>query len=165
MDFILIAFALLIALLGIIGCILPGLPGVPLNFFSLLLIQWAFKPFSTSFLWWMAAIAIIITIADYLIPIWGAKIAGASKLGVLGSIIGMIIGIFFTPLGMIMGAFLGAIIGELWSGKDNWSSLKAGIGTMVGLLFGTAIKLVASFVMTFYLLINIGEYIYIMYLT
>jgi uncharacterized protein len=165
MGILLISIGLILAIVGLIGCIIPGLPGVPLNFISLLLIQYAFKPFSATFMWWMAGIAIVITVLDYLIPVWGAKFAGASRLGVIGSMVGLIAGMFLTPIGMVLGAFLGAIIGELLSGKDNFQSIKAGLGTVIGLLLGTVMKLVVSLVMTFYFLVNVGEYIYIMYLT
>lgn len=143
----------ILSLLGILGCLLPVLPGPPLSFAALILLSIArdWQVFSTKFLIIMAAITILVTVLDYIVPAAGAKKYGASKLGVWGSIIGIIIGlVFFPPLGIFIGAFIGAILGELVTGKQGSAALRAGWGVFVGTMFGIGIKLAASVVMTFY---------------
>jgi uncharacterized protein YqgC (DUF456 family) len=150
---VLIILAFICVIVGIIGCIVPGIAGPPFSYASLILLSIAkrWHPFSAKFLIIMAAITVFVTGLDYLLPAVGAKKYGASKLGFWGAIIGMILGIlFFPPLGMIIGAFLGAIVGELLKGKQSYEALKAGWGVFVGILLAVLLKLIATGVMTFY---------------
>lgn len=150
---ILIIFGVICLIIGIIGCIIPGLAGPPFSFLALILLSFAkrWEPFSPTFLIAMAAVTIIVTALDYIIPAAGAKKYGASKFGFWGAVIGMIIGIIYIPpLGMIIGAFIGAFVGELLIGKQSSAALKAGWGVFVGVMIGILLKLIASGVMTFY---------------
>lgn len=88
---------------------------------------------------------ILITILDYVVPVAGAKKYGASKLGVWGSIIGMLIGlIFFPPWGIFIGAFVGALAGELMARKEGKKVLRAGWGVFVGNMVGIGLKMAYS---------------------
>jgi hypothetical protein len=150
---ILIILGVICLIIGIIGCIIPGLAGPPFSFLALILLSIAkhWEPFSPTFLIAMAAVTIIVTALDYIVPAAGAKKYGASKFGFWGAVIGMIIGIIYIPpLGMIIGAFIGAFIGELLIGKQSSAALKAGWGVFVGVMIGILLKLIASGVMTFY---------------
>lgn len=150
---ILIIIGSIFIILGIIGCIVPGIPGPPFSFASLILLSIAkhWEPFSTTFLISMAALTIVVTALDYIIPAAGAKKYGASKFGFWGAIIGMILGILFAPpFGMIIGAFIGAVVGEMLIGKQSDKALKAGWGVFIGVMFGVILKLIASGIMTFY---------------
>jgi uncharacterized protein YqgC (DUF456 family) len=132
---VLIIFGLLMALIGFIGCIVPFIPGPPLSFFALIIISYAknWEPFSTTFLIIMAGFTLLATVSDYVVPAIGAKRYGASKLGVWGSIIGMLIGFFiFPPWGMLIGAIIGALVGELAGGKKGKKALRASWGVFVG---------------------------------
>jgi uncharacterized protein YqgC (DUF456 family) len=103
---ILVVLGLLLALAGLIGCLLPVVPGPPLSFLALLLISLAknWEPFSVPFLIVMGCLTAAVAIMDYLIPIKGAQKYGASRYGIWGSVMGMLVGIFFfPPLGMILG--------------------------------------------------------------
>src|SRR5687768_14093803 len=111
METVLIILSIILLMAGLLGCVLPAIPGPPLSYAAMLLIQWAWQPFSTTTLVIFGVLMIVVTILDYLIPVWGAKIFGATKYGVWGSIIGMLIGTFLTPVGMIAGLLAGAIIG------------------------------------------------------
>lgn len=139
-------------LTGIFGCIIPGLPGPPLNFLALLLLQFSsLKPYAAKFLWLWALITFIVTVLDYLIPAIGTRRYGAGRWGVIGSFAGLIIGIFlFPPWGLIIGPFAGAVTGELLAGKKGDVALKAGIGSFLGFIFGTVLKLCVSGMMSFY---------------
>jgi uncharacterized protein YqgC (DUF456 family) len=141
---VLIILGLLFALIGLIGCILPVIPGPPLSFFSLIILSYAknWEPFSTTFLIIMAGLTILATFLDYVVPAIGAKKYGASKLGIWGSIIGMIFGLFiFPPWGVLVGAIIGALAGELVGGKKGGKALRATWGVFVGNIMGVGLKL------------------------
>lgn len=137
---------------GILGCVLPLLPGPPLNYAGLLLLHFTTRfQFSTDFLIFWAIITAIVYGLDIVIPVWGTKKFGGSKRGVWGSLIGLVAGLFFfPPFGIIIGPFFGAVIGELTSGKDSGAALKSGFGSFIGFITGTVLKLVASGIMTWY---------------
>jgi len=150
---LLIVLGLLISLLGLAGCILPVIPGPPLSFIALLILHLAKDGgvFSTSFIILMAALTVAVTLLDYIVPAAGAKKYGASRTGVWGSVLGMVIGIlFFPPWGVFFGALFGAVLGELITGKETATALRAGWGVFVGNLFGVGLKLAASAVMLFF---------------
>lgn len=136
-------------LAGLVGCILPILPGPPLSFVGLICLWWArdfeAATFDETTVIIAAGVAIVSTALDYITPVIGAKKFGASKLGVWGSVIGMIVGIiWFPPFGMILGALLGAMLGELYAGKEGGAATKAAIGVFLGTILGIIIKTVAS---------------------
>lgn len=150
-DYILVVLGVLIMILGIIGCLVPVLPGPPLNFVGLLLLHFTrFAQFTKWTLIIFASIAIVVTILDYLVPMWGTKKFGGSKYGTRGAAIGLIIGLFLGPLGIIIGPLAGAFVGEMIFKDDINYAIKAGFGSLVGFLAGVGLKLAASFVMTFY---------------
>ena len=147
----------ILLIFGLIGCIIPAVPGPPLSFSAILilaLVQGFAEPLTSNMIILMAFITVVVTVLDYVVPAAGAKKYGASKWGIWGSVGGMILGIvFFPPLGIIIGAFLGAVAVEILGGKEIEHALRAGWGVFVGTLLGTILKLTASFYMT-YLFIN-----------
>ena len=150
-DYILLVFAVLLMLAGIIGCLVPVLPGPPLSFLGLVLLHFTrFAFFPSSLLITMAAIAIIVTILDYIVPVWGTKKFGGSKYGTRGAAVGLVIGLFLGPVGIIMGPFVGALVGELIFRDDLRYAFRAGFGSLLGFLTGIGLKLAASLIMTFY---------------
>jgi uncharacterized protein YqgC (DUF456 family) len=152
MDFILIGLGILCLVTGILGCILPALPGPPFNYVALLLLHFTARyHFSIRFLLIWALITVIVVTLDYVIPVWGTKKFGGSRRGVWGSIGGLIVGMFFfPPLGIIVGPIIGAILAELSGGKNQRDALKAGLGSFIGFLAGTLLKLIASGMMTWH---------------
>lgn len=89
-------------------------------------------------------------------PIWGAKVYKASKYGIWGSVIGMIIGLFFfPPWGMIIGILVGAVFGELLAGKKGSDAFKVGAVTFIASIIMIIAKLIISGIMTFYFMIEI----------
>jgi hypothetical protein len=152
MDYILIGLGIILMITGIFGCVLPLLPGPPLNYIGLLLLHFTTGyQFSTRFLVIWGIVTVVVYALDYVIPVWGTKKFGGSKRGVWGSMIGLIAGMFFfPPFGIIIGPFAGAVIGELTAGKDSKAALKSGFGSFVGFLTGTILKLIASGIMTWY---------------
>lgn len=152
MDYLLYILGGMLVIIGLLGCILPGLPGPPFNFLALLLIHFTgSRPFTGKFLWFWAGITLVVTVLDYIIPIIGSKKFGAGKWGIIGSFAGMIAGFFFfPPWGIIIGPVAGAIAGELFSGKTDAAAVKAGLGSFIGFFFGTLLKLIVSGIMTFH---------------
>ena len=153
MTIALIALGLIVALIGLLGCILPVIPGPPLSYAALIILSLAkqWEPFSLTFLIIMGALMIAVSLVDYVFPAIGAKRYGASKAGVWFSIIGMIVGIFFIPpWGIFIGAFAGALIGELLVGKGGKKALQAGWGVFVGNMVSIGFKLAFSGVIIFF---------------
>jgi uncharacterized protein YqgC (DUF456 family) len=152
MDYVLIVFGVLFIVGGILGCILPVIPGPPLSYVGLLLLHFTERySFTPKFLIIWAIVTVVVYALDFIIPAWGTKKFGGSKRGVWGSIIGLIIGMFFfPPIGIIVGPFLGAVVGELSLGKESGLALKAGFGSFLGFLTGTLLKLITSGMMTWY---------------
>ena len=139
-DYAIATISVIVMILGIIGCLVPVLPGPPLSFLALLMLHFTrFADFTRWTLIIFAGIAIVVTILDYLVPIWGTKKFGGSKYGTRGAAIGLVIG----PL-------IGAFVGEMIFKDDINYSVKASFGSLVGFLTGVGLKLAASFVMAFY---------------
>lgn len=157
MEILLIIIGALLIITGFIGAFLPILPGPPLSYVGLLLLQLTDPtPFSLLFMIIWAVIVMIIMLLDNLIPAWGAKKYGGSPWGVWGCIIGVIAGIFFfPPFGMIIGPLVGAFLGELAGGKERDQAFTAAWGSFIGLLLGTLLNVIACGVMGYYFFVNI----------
>ena len=156
MEIFLFILSAVLIIVGIIGAVVPALPGPPLGYVGLLLLQLTDKvQFSISFLigWGIATLAV--TILDFYLPIWTTKKIGGSKAGINGSIIGMIVGIIFTPIGMILGTLLGAIIGEIIGGASGDKALKSGLATFVGTMLSIGIKLIVCVSLLMYYIIEL----------
>ncbi|MGC3978708.1 MAG: DUF456 domain-containing protein [Paludibacteraceae bacterium] len=148
---LLVVLGIICVIAGLLGTVLPAIPGVPLSYIGLILLQLSDRvQFSLQFMICWAVITVVVSLLDYYIPIWGTKKFGGSKYGMWGSFIGMIVGLFFGPWGIILGPFVGAVIGEMLSGKKTHHALKAGFGSFVGLIFGNIIKFTAAGFMLFY---------------
>lgn len=158
MDIFLSILAILLMLIGLAGAILPIIPGPIISFFGLLTVYFlSDNPLDDQFMITIAIIAVAVTAIDQVVPILGTKKMGGSKYGVNGSIVGLIIGIFFfPPIGLIVGPFLGALAGELISGKDLNQATRAGFGSFVGFISGTVLKLIFSAVVAYYIIINLS---------
>lgn len=151
-DVLLIVLGSIFILLGILGSILPVLPGPILSWVGLLLIH--FTSFLTIDYWFLGItlfFALLIFVLDYLIPGIGAKKFGGSKYGARGAIIGLIVGLFIPiPLGMLVGTFFGAFLGELIYKSDGAIALKAAIGSFLGFITSTFIKFVVTLIYAFF---------------
>jgi len=139
--------------LGLAGSFLPVLPGPPLSFIGLFLLALVKKfsyPLTPILIILMGLLTITAVVADYIIPVWGAKRYGASTWGLWGSVAGMVIGMFFSPFGMLLGGLIGAVVAEWLIHRETGQALRAGWGVIVGTLLGTVLKLVISAVMAYY---------------
>lgn len=136
-------------LVGLIGCIIPGLPGVPIAYAGLWIAQATERvDFSWQALLVWGIVTIVVTVLDYVVPALGTKRYGGTKWGVWGSTIGVFVGMFFGAVGVIVGPLAGAVLGEMLNGKEWREALRAGWGSFIGLLFGTILKLICCGLMT-----------------
>jgi uncharacterized protein YqgC (DUF456 family) len=151
MDIALIVAGIIFLLGGIIGCIVPFLPGPPLAYCSLILLQFArFQPFTSEFLLGWAIVVFIVTLLDFYIPIWGTKRFRGTKGGTWGATIGLLLGLFLPPAGILIGPFLGAFVGEILNRQDTRTAFRSAIGAFVGFLAGTFMKLIVCGALAFY---------------
>ncbi len=152
--------ALLCGVVGIIGSILPGLPGPPVSWVGMLLLYfWGGTngdgdTMSLTLLLIWLIVTIIITILDYWVPLKFTQLTGGSKYAGRGALIGMLAGIILTPIGMLLGSFLGALIAEmLYAKKPLADSLTAALGSFLGFLAGTGMKLIIAVWMLCYIIV------------
>ncbi len=137
-------------IVGIVGCIVPALPGVFLAYGGLWLLQLTDRvQFSWRFMIIWGLVALVARVLDYIVPAWGTKKFGGSKKGVWGSTIGLIVGLFMGPWGIVLGPFVGAILFEMMDNKNFNDALRSGFGSFIGLLAGTIIKLICCGLMTY----------------
>ncbi|HEX5960262.1 MAG TPA: DUF456 domain-containing protein [Rhodanobacteraceae bacterium] len=143
------AVAGLLIVAGFIGTLLPILPGVPAMFGGMLLAAWVghFEKIRVWVVVILGVLAAISIVFDFLAGTYGAKRYGASRAAAWGAFIGTIVGLFFGIPGLLLGPFIGAVIGQLVSGSPIEHATRVGVGTWIGLLIGTAIKLATAFMM------------------
>lgn len=146
MDLLIMIVSIILLVGGVLGCILPVLPGAPLAYGGLLLLHLAgLAQFSSAQLIGWLVIVVVLQVLDYLTPMLGSKYGGGTPHGNRGCVAGTILGLFFMPWGIILGPFLGAVAGELLGGSDMQHAIRAGIGSLIGFLVGTLLKVFVCF--------------------
>ena len=149
MSVVLWICAVLLVLVGLVGIVLPALPGTILIFVGLLLAAWA-DGFARVGPWMLVLIGVIGAASyavDFVAAALGAKHLGASKRAMVGAALGTVLGLFFGFVGVIIGPLLGAIVGELTQHRD-WKRVgKAGLAAWIGFAVGTAVKVAIAFAM------------------
>lgn len=160
MDIILVIISALFIILGLLGSLLPILPGPPLSWLGLLILHLTTSvEMSTTLLVVTGVIAIFIFILDYIIPAVGTKKFGGSRKGMIGTSLGLVIGILSPiPGGIIIGPFLGAFIGEMLNKNDSKLAFKAAIGSFLGFLASTFIKFIVGIIYLGIYLSKVWEY-------
>lgn len=143
------ALAVLMIVVGIVGVVLPALPGLPLVFAGMLLAAWAgdFQRIGWVALVILGLMTLLSLAVDFLSTTVGAKKVGASSKALWGSVIGTFAGLFFMPIGVFVGPFVGALLGELWHGREWRKAAKVGFGTWLGIALGVVLKLGLAFAM------------------
>lgn len=147
--------AIILAIIGLIGSIAPGIPGPPLSWIALLLVYFdkSAEPMTSTFLLVWLGITTLVTILDFVLPALSARISGAHKEASVGALIGMFAGIFFTPAGMLAGSLIGAFIGEyFFADRGVWASFKASIGAFMAFIISTGVKIIVSGIMFYHTL-------------
>ena len=147
MEYLFILLAIVFAALGLAGAVLPVLPGPPMAFAALLMLLFCNgNDITTVQLVVAGVLAVIITIGDYIAPIWFTKRTGGSKSGIWGATIGLVLGLFFGPIGIIAGPFLGAFIGELMAKTPTDKAFSVACMTFLAFMLTSGMKLVYGMV-------------------
>ncbi|MFD1094874.1 DUF456 domain-containing protein [Salegentibacter chungangensis] len=160
MEILIFCLAAFLVILGIIGSILPVLPGVPLSWAGLLVLY--FIPGLPTDYWFLGItliIAALIYILNLFIPAMGTKRYGGSRKGMIGATLGLVIGLLTPiPFGIIIGTFLGAFIGEIINRSDSKSAVKAAFGSFVGLLASSFMEFLVAFAFLLLFVYKAWEY-------
>ena len=144
-----LSLALLVMLAGLIGSLLPVLPGTPLVLVAAVghRLYFGAASVSNTILIMLVVLTLISMLFDFLAGMLGARKFGATWRGVTGAVIGGIIGLFFSLPGIILGPFLGAMLFEMLGGQEFKKATRAGVGATVGLLLGIVGKVSVCVVM------------------
>lgn len=142
MEYILITLGIICMVVGVLGCIVPMIPGPPIAYLGMLCFQLTeMYTFTTGALITWGVVVALSVVLDYIIPIIGTKFFGGSKWGSWGCVIGTFVGLVAGPVGVVVGPFIGALVGELMGKKPFDEALKSAFGSFIGFLFGTLMKI------------------------
>lgn len=150
MDWVLSILSVVFIVIGIIGCIVPVLPGVILAYGGLVCSYFcSYSQLTVSSLLFWLALTLVVSVVDYFLPAYMARLFGGSSAGMRGATAGLVIGFLVgNVVGTIIGPFVGAVVGELFhDSKDFVRSLKVGFGSFLSFAVGTGLKLVVSIMM------------------
>ncbi len=141
--------AAILVIAGFAGLVLPALPGIALIFSGLVVAAWAehFVYVGWKTITFLALLALFAWLIDVLAGVLGAKKFGAGQYAIIGAAIGAVCGLFFGIPGIVAGPFFGAFFGELVARRDLKDAGFAAIGTWIGLLVGSAVKIAIAFTM------------------
>ena len=130
-------------IIGLIGTVVPALPGVPVIFIGLLLAAWAdgFATVGLGTITVLAVLTVLSIIIDLVAAAFGAQRLGASPRAFWGATLGAMVGIFFGLPGIILGPFIGAVVAEISDGRGARQAGRSGYGAWLGVVLGTAAKL------------------------
>lgn len=162
MTALLVILALALIAVGTAGIVYPALPGLALMFAGTWLLAYVggYQIYGAGILWTVGLISLGGILADYMAGMLGVKYTGAGKLTVRGALAGSIIGIFFSLPGLILGPFIGAAAGELIDRRNMLQAGKAGLGTLLGLVIGTAFKIGCAVSILLILLVKYIAYLF-----
>lgn len=153
MDLTLVIVALIMGLVGLLGVILPVLPGTILSYAGFLCVYFTTGSSitATQLIVW-GVVSVIAIVLDYVLPGYFSKVFGGTKAGITGATVGTFVGLIFGVPGIILGPFVGAVLGELIGSKVELSkAIKVGLGSMLSFFVGTGIKLIAGIYMLYYI--------------
>ncbi len=161
-DTILAVCAYTLLVTGLAGCILPILPGVIIAYGGVVCAYFYSGDSVVSIGGWSLVVwlvlTLLVTILDYFLPAYMARVVGGSKAGQWGATVGLFIGLvgsFFIPLpfvaqviSAIAGPMVGAILGEVIFAKTDFNqACKVGVGSFCSFIVGTGVKLIVTILM------------------
>lgn len=146
--------ALIAGAIGLMGVILPVLPGTILSFGGMICAYFVQgSTITMTQLVICGTLSIIVVVLDYLLPGYFTKLFGGTKAGITGATIGTFVGFLFGIPGIILGPFFGAVIGEMVGSKTTFdNAINIGLGSMLSFLVGSGIKLIVGVYMMFYII-------------
>ena len=146
---LLYGLAALLVIVGLLGVVLPALPGLPLVFAGMLVAAWAggFEEIGVFTLVVLGLLTLVSFLVDFWATAHGAKRVGASRKALVGAVLGTFAGLFFAPIGLFIGPFVGALVGELLHGRELGAAARVGFGTWLGIVLAIVLKLGLAFAM------------------
>ena len=144
-ESVIIIISILFLIFGLIGSIIPVMPG-PIFSYLGIIFPYIFSVLDISrgeFLI-ISLVTILVFFLDYIFQYFGVKKLGGGRMSVLGLFLGTILGLFFAPFGLLLGPFLGAFIGAIFENKNKSQSIKVAIGSLIGFISGSVLKLTFS---------------------
>lgn len=157
MDTALIIIAIASGIVGLIGAVVPIIPGTLISYAGLLVVSFTEGSdigVAKLVVWGVISMAVIVL--DYILPAFLSKRFGGTKWGSWGATIGTLLGLLFGPVGIILGPFVGAVVGEMLHEQLEFrEALKVGFGSMLSFLVGTLFKLIVGFVLIYYIISDI----------
>jgi uncharacterized protein YqgC (DUF456 family) len=146
MEVGLMIIAVIAGVIGLLGVIIPVLPGTLLSFGGLVCAYFVSGSTITSTeLIICGILSVVVMVLDYLLPGYFTKVFGGTKPGITGATIGTFVGFLFGIPGIIFGPFFGAVIGEMVGSNTSIDkALSIGLGSMLSFLVGSGIKLIAG---------------------
>ena len=152
MSIVLVVLAIVLLVLGLLGTVIPALPGPILSYIGFLVMFFSKRSdISPVSLWIWAGITVAVTVLDYILPAVLTKRFGGSKAATIGSVLGLFVGMFFSPWGLILGPFLGALTGELIHNRQNGKkAFIVALGAFLAFIVGTGAKIIVCALMLFY---------------
>lgn len=143
-------------LIGIVGAVLPAIPGPPLSWVGLLLVYFAIPgAVSLSVLIWMLLLTAVVTVLDYVAPAVTTKWGGGSKAAVWGATLGAVAGLFFAPWGLVLGPLVCAFVAEYIQEQNLGKSVRVALWSFLAFLLTTGLKLVACIWMVWYFVVAV----------
>lgn len=157
MNTLLIVAAIACGIIGLLGAIIPVLPGTLLSLAGLILAYFTDgSEITVNMLIIWSIISVIVVILDYILPGYFSKRFGGTKSGVTGATVGVILGMFFGPVGIIFGPFIGAVAGELLGNNLSFDkAIVVGFGSLLSFFVGTGFKLIVGGLLLFYIIKDI----------
>ena len=160
MEIFIIILGFLLLIVGLIGSIIPAVPGPPLSYLAILILSlFTSYKFDNDILLILAALVIVVTVLDYWFQVYGVKKFGGNKKAINGTIIGLFVGIVIPiPFGFIIGPFVGAFIGALLEvGNDKLDkAFIIAFGALAGFLSGTILKLLVTLYLVYEFINKLG---------
>lgn len=157
METALIVIAIVCGIVGLIGAVVPVIPGTLISYAGLLVVSFTEGSnvgVAKLVVWGVISVAVIVL--DYILPAFLSKRFGGTKWGSWGATIGTLLGLLFGPVGIILGPFVGAVVGEMLHEQLEFrDALKVGFGSMLSFFVGTLFKLIVGFVLIYYIICDI----------
>lgn len=145
--------AVILTLVGVVGSVVPALPGPPFSWAAMVIVYYICAPqVGLAAVVVFGILTLLAAILDYVAPVFVTKMGGGSRMAMLGSSVGVIVGLFFMPLGLILGPLAGAFLGEMMATNRANVAFRVAILSFIAFLVTSGIKLVLSLLMTYYVL-------------
>ena len=149
MEYIIWTVTILLLLFGLVGSVLPLLPGTTLILVGVLLQKWLLpNTLSATVVVWVGGFWVLSILSDIACTLLGTKLLGGTKWGMAGASGGALAGMFFSLPALILGSMFGAMAAEKWGARrPNSAALRSGAGAAIGFVLGTFARFSCALVM------------------